>query len=96
MVLKMKSAKELRKMQDEFLKKSKTINCLQKIASKIIEDIEYSIEKGVITTRYTRVFDDAFKNSLDIACDISMILRDQGYKVKYHKLNGEICLDVSW
>ena len=92
----MKSAKELRKIQDEFLEKSKTVNCLQKIASKIIEDIEYSIEKGVITTRYARIFDDAFKNSLDIACDIAIILREQGYKVNYHKLNGEICLDVSW
>jgi hypothetical protein len=92
----MKSAKELRKMQDDFLERSKTTICLQKIASKIIEDIEYLIEKGVITTRYTRIFDDAFKNSLDIACDIAIILRDQGYKVQYHKLNGEICLDISW
>jgi len=92
----MKSAKELRKIQDKFLEKSKPIDCLQKIASNIIEDIQYSIEKGIITTRYTRIFDDAFKNSLDVACEISIILREHGYKVNYHKLNGEICLDVSW
>ena len=35
----MKSAKELRKIQDEFLEKSKTIDCLQKIATNIIEDM---------------------------------------------------------
>ena len=70
-------------------------NDLQRVNSSIA-NIMTAIEKGVITTRYTRIFDDAFKNSLDIACDISIILRDQGYKVKYHKLNGEICLDVSW